>query len=77
LAVSFFFVLSGFLLTRTYSDRWTEGSYKQFIIARFARIYPCICPRVADPGTVLFSNSAPSEGDSRYSHGAVMDGASF
>jgi peptidoglycan/LPS O-acetylase OafA/YrhL len=40
LAVSFFFVLSGFLLTRTYSDRWTEGSYKQFIIARFARIYP-------------------------------------
>jgi peptidoglycan/LPS O-acetylase OafA/YrhL len=40
LAVSFFFILSGFLLTRTYSDRWAEGSYKQFIIARFARIYP-------------------------------------
>ena len=39
-AVSFFFILSGFLLTRIYRDAWTSASYKPFIVARFARIYP-------------------------------------
>ena len=40
MAVSFFFILSGFLLTLIYRAGWTTGSYRQFIIARFARIYP-------------------------------------
>jgi len=40
LAVSFFFILSGFVLTWNYGDRWQEESYKCFLIARFARIYP-------------------------------------
>lgn len=37
--VSMFFVLSGFILTKVYTDRrdWTPG---QFYWARFARIYP-------------------------------------
>ena len=39
-AVSFFFILSGFLLTRIYRDKWTAGNYRHFIVARFARIYP-------------------------------------
>jgi hypothetical protein len=40
LAVSFFFILSGFLLTWTYADRRYAGSFKPFLLARFARIYP-------------------------------------
>lgn len=40
LAVSFFFMLSGFLLTRTYAAKWTSRSFRPFLVARFARIYP-------------------------------------
>lgn len=36
--VSLFFVLSGFILQKVYTER--SGSFRQFYIARFARIYP-------------------------------------
>lgn len=38
LGVNFFFVLSGFVLVYTYSDR--EFSAREFWVARFARVYP-------------------------------------
>lgn len=41
LAVSLFFILSGFILTRTYREKWTaDRSFGPFLIARIARIYP-------------------------------------
>lgn len=40
LAVSLFFVLSGFVLTYNYADRWGETRFSKFLVARFARIYP-------------------------------------
>jgi peptidoglycan/LPS O-acetylase OafA/YrhL len=40
LAVSLFFVLSGFVLTYNYADRWSETPFRYFLLARFARIYP-------------------------------------
>ena len=41
LAVSVFFVLSGFVLTRTYAHTtWDKRSLGRFFTARFARIYP-------------------------------------
>jgi peptidoglycan/LPS O-acetylase OafA/YrhL len=41
LAVQTFFVLSGFVLARTYaSTRWNQQSLIRFGMARFARIYP-------------------------------------
>ncbi len=41
LAVSTFFVLSGFVLTRTYAHAtWDKRSLGRFFTARFARIYP-------------------------------------
>jgi peptidoglycan/LPS O-acetylase OafA/YrhL len=41
IAVSLFFILSGFILTRTYRERWTaRKSFAPFLIARIARIYP-------------------------------------
>lgn len=38
--VSFFFVLSGFILTRVYPVLKTERDVRQFFVARFARIWP-------------------------------------
>ena len=42
LGVSFFFILSGFILTYNYDSRFSKKSIskKSFYIARFARIYP-------------------------------------
>lgn len=38
--VSFFFVLSGFILAFVYKAQWTTGTRTRFFVARFARIYP-------------------------------------
>lgn len=42
LGVSFFFILSGFILSYNYQENFLKGkvSKKKFYIARFARIYP-------------------------------------
>jgi peptidoglycan/LPS O-acetylase OafA/YrhL len=42
LAVDFFFILSGFILTHTYLKAYEEGtfSYRSFLVKRLARIYP-------------------------------------
>ena len=41
LAVQTFFLLSGFVLARSYgSTRWTRDNLMRFAVARFARIYP-------------------------------------
>ncbi|MEO5806853.1 acyltransferase [Devosia sp.] len=42
LAVDFFFVLSGFVLTHVYRDAWRNGSYRHasFMLKRFARVWP-------------------------------------
>lgn len=42
-AVSFFFVLSGFILTYVYRDFNAPGSVRRFFIARFARVWPLHC----------------------------------
>src|SRR4051812_27743078 len=43
LAVDFFFELSGFVIALRYADQFTRPNwavYKEFLVARFARIYP-------------------------------------
>lgn len=41
IAVDFFFALSGFVLAKTYSDRFRDGlTVKQFMISRYKRLYP-------------------------------------
>lgn len=39
-AVSFFFVLSGFVLTYVYFDRLTRDTIRNFFVTRFARLWP-------------------------------------
>jgi peptidoglycan/LPS O-acetylase OafA/YrhL len=40
ISVSFFFVLSGFILARVYLEKDQGFSFRQFWVARFARVYP-------------------------------------
>jgi peptidoglycan/LPS O-acetylase OafA/YrhL len=42
IGVSFFFILSGFIITYTYKDKFLNNTitFKNFIIARIARLYP-------------------------------------
>jgi len=40
IAVSFFFVLSGFILVYVYKDRLRKASISKFYFTRFARIWP-------------------------------------
>lgn len=72
--VDFFFVLSGFIITHVYGERFTDGlnkrDVKDFLVARFARLYPLHF--VALLTTVLtyiliFSKMPPSPPDSGFS----------
>jgi peptidoglycan/LPS O-acetylase OafA/YrhL len=43
LAVDFFFMLSGFVLTLAYEQRMGDGSAFRFLISRAARLWPLLC----------------------------------
>ena len=57
IAVSFFFVLSGFILTYVYRDRLKWGGLKRFYFTRWARIWPLHA--VCLLATFYFFNYAP------------------
>lgn len=43
LAVDFFFILSGFVISYAYDDRWTKGfTMRQFFIRRLIRLHPMV-----------------------------------
>jgi len=66
--VGFFFLLSGFILTYTYSGRLlTAASVARFYVARFARVYPAYLvsivfalPVVAAYGSLAWDKSSPA-----------------
>ncbi len=66
--VGFFFLLSGFILTYTYSGALsTQASVVRFSVARFARVYPAYLvsialalPVVAMYGTLAWDKSSPA-----------------
>lgn len=57
IAVSFFFVLSGFILTYVYRDRLQWGGLKRFYFTRWARIWPLHA--VCLGATIWLINYAP------------------
>ncbi len=63
--VSLFFILSGFILTYTYYERFISygHSYRSFIRARIARIYPTyvFALLIATPVTLVILNSGPHQ----------------
>lgn len=58
-AVSFFFVLSGFILTYVYYDRLTRSEIPRFMVKRIARLWPLhlVCLGLA----VWFLNASPGD----------------
>ncbi|MGE8555252.1 MAG: acyltransferase family protein [Chryseobacterium jejuense] len=58
LGVSFFFILSGFILALNYRDKFQNKkiTLKKFYIARFARIYPLYLVTMLISIPVLYSN---------------------
>ncbi|MGV1867573.1 MULTISPECIES: acyltransferase family protein [unclassified Rhizobium] len=65
-AVSFFFILSGFILTHVYGDCSSVQDRRKFYVARFARIWPvhvaCIIllyAAVGDPSRIGTTDSLP------------------
>ena len=42
LAVDFFFILSGFVISYAYDDRWGKMSMKEFFTRRLVRLHPMI-----------------------------------
>ena len=43
LAVDFFFILSGFVISYAYDDRWAKGfTMKQFFLRRLIRLHPMV-----------------------------------
>jgi peptidoglycan/LPS O-acetylase OafA/YrhL len=57
--VSFFFVLSGFILTYVYPELPTAGSIRSFFLARAARIWPAHLATLALAGAMLVGWSTP------------------
>jgi peptidoglycan/LPS O-acetylase OafA/YrhL len=63
--VTFFFLLSGFILSYSYDDngRFPEGKTRRFYLARLARIYPVyiVTILIMFPGLVLLKNSGVAD----------------
>lgn len=63
--VTFFFLLSGFILSYSYDDdgEFPKGSYGRFYLARLARIYPVyiVTILVMFPALVFMRHTAPDQ----------------
>ena len=62
LAVATFFVLSGFVLARSYgSGQWHAGRLRRYAVARFARIYPVYALSFALVAPFVVADRAPGK----------------
>lgn len=59
LAVDFFFVLSGFILTHVYRDAWRAGTYRHgsFMGKRFARVWPLHVATLLGVALIIFAGA--------------------
>ena len=70
-AVSFFFVLSGFILTHVYSARGVT-SYWQFLLARFARLWPLHVLAILLLVSIVHKDSITFDGDGVFNRWFVL-----
>src|SRR2546423_13953147 len=74
LAVDFFFELSGFVIALRYADQFSRPNwvgYKEFLIARLARLYPAyisvLVLFIANPISILLFSTIKDPGQRYYS----------
>jgi peptidoglycan/LPS O-acetylase OafA/YrhL len=75
LAVTTFFVLSGFVLARSYtSTRWTGKSLVRYAAGRFARVYPVYLLSLVAVSPFILSDRTPGKGPLVAVHGLLLQG---
>lgn len=75
LAVTTFFVLSGFVLARTYaSTEWTGKSLLRYGVGRFARVYPVYVLSLAVVAPFILTDRTPGKGPLVAAHGLLVQG---
>jgi len=75
LAVTTFFVLSGFVLARSYaSTSWTGRSLLRYGIGRFARVYPVYVLSLAVVTPFILADRTPGKAPLVAAHGLLVQG---
>jgi peptidoglycan/LPS O-acetylase OafA/YrhL len=75
LAVTTFFVLSGFVLARTYaSTEWTGKSLLRYGVGRFARVYPVYLLSLAVVAPFIVADRTPGKAPLVAAHGLLVQG---
>src|SRR6185369_9808274 len=75
LAVTTFFVLSGFVLARTYaSTRWTSRNLVRYTAGRFARVYPVYALSLALVAPFMLADPTPGKAPLIAAHGLLLQG---
>ncbi len=59
LAVDFFFMLSGFVLSYAYDDRWGKMSIRDFVLRRFVRLHPMVVLGAVLGGALFYLQGCP------------------
>ena len=75
LAVTTFFVLSGFVLARSYAaTQWTGRSLVRYGIGRFARVYPVYVLSLAVVAPFILADRTPGKAPLVAAHGFLVQG---
>jgi peptidoglycan/LPS O-acetylase OafA/YrhL len=75
LAVTTFFVLSGFVLSRSYSaTEWDSRSLLRYGVGRFARVYPVYILSLAMVAPFILMDRTPGKGSLVAAHGLLLQG---
>jgi peptidoglycan/LPS O-acetylase OafA/YrhL len=75
LAVTTFFVLSGFVLARGYAGtRWNGRSLRRYAVARFARVYPIYLLSLLIVAPFIAADRAPAKARLLSAHAVLVQG---
>lgn len=75
LAVTTFFVLSGFVLTRSYAaTQWTRGNLLRYGVGRLARIYPVYALSLFVVAPFIAEDRTPGKAPLVAAHGLLLQG---
>jgi peptidoglycan/LPS O-acetylase OafA/YrhL len=75
MAVATFFVLSGFVLTRSYSGtQWTGANLTRYLVGRVARVYPVYLLSLAAIAPIVLADRTPGRGFFAAAYALLLQG---